>query len=87
MNFLNGLLGNKTIVNAMLGNLKGIIREQQLDCIVVKLDPETGDLLIGLYKPGDIEIKVLETAVTTPDIVNPETLQTDANNTDNAGSK
>jgi hypothetical protein len=83
MSFLNGLLGNKVVVNAMLGNLKGIIREQNLDCIVVKLDPDSGDLLIGLYKPGDIEIKVLETAENAPEIVNPETLPANADNKDN----
>jgi hypothetical protein len=56
MSLLDGLLGNKTLMNAALGKLGDVMRRENLEYVIVSLDPEDGGILLKMAKPGDVTI-------------------------------
>ena len=61
MSILESILGNKTLVNAALGQLKNIIKKEGLEWIVIAVDPETDEIVLNMYKPGECSFIIKET--------------------------
>lgn len=57
MSLLDGIFQNKTLMNAALGKLGQVMREQGLQYVIVSLDPEDEKgILLKMAKPGDVTI-------------------------------
>lgn len=58
MSIFGNLFENPTIKSAAFGQLKKLIKSENLGLIVVRLNPETDELEIDMYKPGEAVITV-----------------------------
>jgi len=56
MNLFDSIFQNKTIMNAALGKLGGLIKSEGLEYIIVSLDPDDGGILVKMAKPGEVTI-------------------------------
>jgi len=77
MGLLGNVFDNPAIKNAAFGQLKKLIKSENLGLIVVRLNQETDELEIDMYKPGEAVISIH--ATTAPDQTNLLTETTVAN--------
>jgi hypothetical protein len=83
MSLFGNIFENPAIKNAAFGQLKKLIKSEHLGLIVVRLNPDTDDLEIDMYKPGEAVITVQMTAPETPLLLTENTPE----NADNQDSK
>lgn len=83
MSIFGNIFENPALKNAAFGQLKKLIKSENLGLIVVRLNADTDELEIDMYKPGEAVITV-ETTLTAPIEENqfllPEKPTTDADN-------
>jgi hypothetical protein len=60
MSILESIMGNKALVNAALGQLKNIIKKEGLEFIIIKVDPETDEIILNMYQPGECKLNITE---------------------------
>lgn len=58
MSLFGNIFENPAIKNAAFGQLKKLIKSENLGLIVVRLNPETDELEIDMYKPGEAVINI-----------------------------
>lgn len=59
MSLFSGIFENPAIKNAAFGQLKKLIKSENLGLIIVRLNHETDELEIDMYKPGEALITVI----------------------------
>lgn len=60
MSLLGNIFENPVIKKAAFGQLKSLIKSENLEFIIVKLDPVDGELEIEMYAPGEATILLTE---------------------------
>lgn len=85
MSILESIMGNKTLVNAALGQLKNIIKKEGFEFIVIKVDPDTDEIVLNMYQPGEavLTVNTINTAeiIEVPALPEPEKPNEDADHT------
>jgi hypothetical protein len=82
MSIFGNIFENPALKNAAFGQLKKLIKSENLGLIVVRLNPDTDELEIDMYKPGEAVITV-EQVITAPEenqFLIPEKTTPDADN-------
>lgn len=59
MSLFSNIFDNPGIKNAAFGQLKKLIKSENLGLIIVRLNAETDELEIDMYKPGEALITVI----------------------------
>lgn len=54
MSLIENLLQNKALVNAALSQLKKIIKSEGYEFVVISVDPTTDEIILNMYKPGEV---------------------------------
>jgi hypothetical protein len=80
MSLFGNIFENPAIKNAAFGQLKKLIKSENLGLIVVRLNHDTDELEIDMYKPGEAVINI-ET------VTQPETLLLTEKPADNANDQ
>ncbi len=81
MSLFGSVFDNPAIKNAAFGQLKKLIKSENLGLIVVRLNAATDELEIDMYKPGEAVITIETTAPEATNLLTENTAP-DANNQD-----